>query len=342
MRVRTSPAARRNGLIRALAAVLLLATPVCVAGGQRATHAAGEIGVTHPRTGAPAGKPRPGKARRPAANGQNYRPRPAIWKIADADTTIYLFGTIHVLPPGFRWRSAGLERVIAQSDTLLLESLETDPTKGDLLLGAPTRGAPKLAPLVDRVSPERRQLLIAFQRTLPVEAAQLMDGMPTWVAAMAIDLVRDLRSGEELAPGADDWLEAHFRAAGKRVEAIEDPSKVVKEVNAIPEAEQRRMLDTALLAEPRTLAQLRQPAHAWAKGDMGPQSAVLVGFGVDGSPALQVPLITRRNAQWAARLAKRLRRPGTVLFAAGAGHFVGKDSVIELLEKHGLKVTRVE
>lgn len=26
-------------------------------------------------------------------------PRPALWKIADADTTLYFFGTIHLLPP---------------------------------------------------------------------------------------------------------------------------------------------------------------------------------------------------------------------------------------------------
>jgi hypothetical protein len=36
--------------------------------------------------------------------------RPALWKVADADTTIWLFGTIHIMPrggePGWpdRWR----------------------------------------------------------------------------------------------------------------------------------------------------------------------------------------------------------------------------------------------
>ena len=26
--------------------------------------------------------------------------KPALWKVSDADTTIYLFGTIHLLKPG--------------------------------------------------------------------------------------------------------------------------------------------------------------------------------------------------------------------------------------------------
>ncbi|MEQ1726686.1 MAG: TraB/GumN family protein, partial [Sphingopyxis sp.] len=28
---------------------------------------------------------------------------PALWVVRDADTTIYLFGTIHVLRPGLSW-----------------------------------------------------------------------------------------------------------------------------------------------------------------------------------------------------------------------------------------------
>ena len=32
-------------------------------------------------------------------------PRPAIWLLADEDTRIYLFGTVHVLHPDLRWRS---------------------------------------------------------------------------------------------------------------------------------------------------------------------------------------------------------------------------------------------
>ena len=28
---------------------------------------------------------------------------PALWVVRDADTTVYLFGTIHVLKPGLSW-----------------------------------------------------------------------------------------------------------------------------------------------------------------------------------------------------------------------------------------------
>ena len=38
----------------------------------------------------------------PADLIQDYEPAPAMWRLADADTTIYLLGTIHLLPEGFR------------------------------------------------------------------------------------------------------------------------------------------------------------------------------------------------------------------------------------------------
>lgn len=49
--------------------------------------------------------------------------RPALWKVADADTTIYLFGTIHLLPEGLEWRTPALNQAIARSDSLVMEAV---------------------------------------------------------------------------------------------------------------------------------------------------------------------------------------------------------------------------
>jgi hypothetical protein len=49
-----------------------------------------------------------------------------------------------------------------------------------------------------------------------------------------------------------------------------------------------------------------------------------------------------RNRAWADWLERRLDQPGTVLFAVGAGHLAGRDSVQELLERRGLAARRVQ
>ena len=47
--------------------------------------------------------------------------RPALWRVADADTTIWLLGTIHALPPGVAWETPKVTAAITQADTLVQE-----------------------------------------------------------------------------------------------------------------------------------------------------------------------------------------------------------------------------
>ncbi len=98
---------------------------------------------------------------------------------------------------------------------------------------------------------------------------------------------------------------------------------------AIPEADQRLMLDQALDAPDRNPEELRAPVHAWARGETPSQPA---------SDALTAAT----NRIWADNLVLRLRQPGTALFAAGAGHFAGPGSVIDPSAPARITVKRVE
>jgi uncharacterized protein YbaP (TraB family) len=275
---------------------------------------------------------------------QTYQPHPAIWKIGDRDTTVYLFGTVHSLPPGFRWRNPALEGVIVRADTLLLESIESPDDKVTFLEGMGSDTVSNMPPLLDRVSHRYRGKLAALQAMLPPDAVKSMDTMPTWIAAMGVGFIRDLMVGDMPSQGADDWLEQHFRATGRPVEAIEDSKAVVTNINAVPESDQRLMLEAALASPDRTRVQMDGPAHAWAQGDVGPNSPLIITpESLDPSSKMADPLLTQRNNAWVdALLGKIFKRPGVVLFAAGAGHFVGPGSVIDLLQRRGVRVERVQ
>ena len=279
------------------------------------------------------------------AASQRYQPRPAIWRIQDADTTIYLFGTVHSLPPGFKWRNPGLEAIVVRADTLLLESTDEEGDDVTFLEGMPRSadGAP-LPPLIERASPQHRPRLKELLALLPADTVRGLDRMPTWIAAMGIGYLRDMLIGDMPSQGADDWLEKHFRATGRPVESIENSKAVVSNINAIPEPAQRAMLDAALAAPDRTHAELDAPAHAWAQGNVGYDSPLRIFADVrDPSAALADPLLVQRNGAWVDSLSALMaRRPGVILFAAGVGHFVGPGSVIDLLQKRGVRVERVQ
>ena len=54
---------------------------------------------------------------------------PALWVVKDKDTTIYLFGTIHVLKPGLSWFDEAVKTAFNKSDTLVLELVMPPPAE---------------------------------------------------------------------------------------------------------------------------------------------------------------------------------------------------------------------
>ena len=53
--------------------------------------------------------------------------KPALWVVKDADTTIYLFGTVHLMPNDASWHYPALDQAMADSQTLYVEVTDDDP-----------------------------------------------------------------------------------------------------------------------------------------------------------------------------------------------------------------------
>ncbi|MEI9849554.1 MAG: TraB/GumN family protein [Sphingomonas sp.] len=272
---------------------------------------------------------------------QPYVPEPAIWKISDADTSIFIFGTVHSLPPGFRWRNPRLEGIIVRADLLLLESVETEEERA--AAQARMAAAGPQPPLLDRVSHRHPRPA----RDAPGDAAGR--DQPGARRDADVDRGDQHRHGARHArrrhpqPGADAWLEQHFRSVGKPVQGIEDNSQVMASIGAIPERAQRMMLEGALDAPSRTHEEMDATAHAWARGLVGTDSPLVI-MPAEGDPTAVMadPLLVKRNNAWVDDLIRRLGPPGDDIVRGGRGAFRRAGSVLELLGKRGVRVERVQ
>lgn len=267
-------------------------------------------------------------------------PRPALWKLSDRDTTIYLFGTIHLLPDGLEWRTPAIERAIAETDTLVLET----EIGSDVMAAAQTLMrlgvSPGLPPIADRVPAERRDEL----RTMVAAAGvpeRALDRMETWAAALTLLTANFKQAGLSAEAGVERGLDAAYRSAGKRIEGLETPEQQFGYFDALSEEAQRRFLLGMLDDPARAQAEFKAMLDAWRRGDT---DAIARTFDSETalSPELREVLMTRRNAAWADWLAKRLEKPGTVMVAVGAGHLAGNDSVQRMLRARGLRARRVQ
>ena len=248
---------------------------------------------------------------------------PPMWKVSDGDTTVWLLGSMHLLPPGTDWRDAAVDRAIGDADTLVLESDPDATSDFDALAKAPG-----LPPLAERVSPDRREALDkAIART--GQPADAFDGYKDWAAAVMLDTGDAIDAGATAKDGVDATLWDAFR--GKTRVALEAPGAQVRALDILPPQLQSRMLDEALDG-PRYESVL----DAWSRGDLVALDQA------SASKELRPFLVTAANRRWADWIAARMGQKGKLLVAVGAGHLVGQDSIADLLAAKGLKVERVQ
>ena len=266
---------------------------------------------------------------------------PALWSVSDADTTIYLFGTIHLLPEKYDWQSPKLEKAVAGSQELVVETIVDEKNPMQLVGLLMNLGISNdLPPIAQRVPPSKRaQLEAAIKKSGAPRA--VFDRMETWAAAFMLlgNQFRDLGlKGDE---GVETVLRSDFSSQNKPIDQLETNAEQLGFFDTLPEKAQQDLLLGAIQPKGAMQTDFKKMLVAWSKGDV---TAIARAFNHDlqASPDLRDALIRRRNANWAKWIEQRMDKPGSILVAVGAGHLAGRYSVIDLLQRGGYKVTRLQ
>jgi hypothetical protein len=272
--------------------------------------------------------------------GASAAPKPAMWKVADEDTTVYLFGTFHLLPEGQKWRTAAMEAALAEADELVLEVANVDDANAAAMGMMKLAMSPGLPPIAERVPENKKAALKAVIAESGVPEAML-DRLETWAAGMSLLGVTFKRLGLDPDLGVEKQIQGPFKGSGKPVRGLETVEQQFGFFDTLSEEAQRAFLLSIVEDSEETRAQFRAMLSAWAAGDV---KGIARTFNDEAqmSPELKAALLSRRNSKWAEWLDERMDRPGTVFVAVGAGHLAGKDSVQKFLAKKGLKAVRVQ
>lgn len=263
---------------------------------------------------------------------------PALWVVRDADTTIYLFGTIHVLKPGLTWFDEAVRQAFDRSQELKLEIVEPDPaTMGALiqrqgmLAGGPT--------LTQRLPAKERPQLARWMGQIGLPAAAY-DRMQPWLAATMLQVQSLQRVGYDPASGPETVLTQAARAAGKPVSGLETVEQQIGFFASLSGPAQVAMLDETLDEMPKLQTSMARMVDQWGRGQTTAIAKEL-NDGITRSPETMRVLLIDRNRRWADWIKARLAQPGSVFVAVGAGHLAGATSVQAELARRGVKVERV-
>jgi|tagenome__1003787_1003787.scaffolds.fasta_scaffold20987621_1 uncharacterized protein YbaP (TraB family) len=278
----------------------------------------------------------------PAAAKPVQTARPALWEVSDPDTTIYLFGTIHLLPENYQWRTAKFDQALAGSQQLVVETIvdNKNPAKLMSALASLAFNTPNLPPLADRVPPTKRAALAAAIKKSGFPA-QALDKMETWAAAITLLGDQFKQMGLKGDEGVETVLRNTFISEGKPIGELESNVEQLGFFDTLPESAQRQLLEGSIEQTTSMTKDFQDMLAAWVRGDV---RAIARSFNRDlsASPELRQALIKRRNANWSRWIEQRMAQPGEIMIAVGAGHLAGADSVIDLLQREGYRVRRVQ
>lgn len=276
----------------------------------------------------------------PQASSRPNAAKPGLWRLSDADTTIYLFGTIHVLPKGYVWRTPAVEAALAASRELMIEVADSGDKDNVRAVFAELATSPGLVPVTERVPAKKRPRLSSMLKTLGRTPAQ-MTPYESWAVSLILvgAMLKDV--GLEPQSGVEEQLTALFTAAKKPISGLETTREQLGFFDRLSENAQRFLLVSMIDGGAKQSQQFDAMVAAWRSGN---DKAISATFDreLKSSPELLSALLSQRNANWTDQLVKRLGASGTVFVAVGAGHLAGKQSLQSMLIARGLQVTRVQ
>jgi uncharacterized protein len=265
--------------------------------------------------------------------------KPALWKISDSDTTIWLFGTIHMLDRDYGWRSGPVADAFNGSDTLILEALALPPAelsaislRHSLLDGPAPLSARLPAPLAKRLGEASSALGLS---------PAIVERFQPWFVAVMLELQRYQQLGLKAEQGVDSQLQDLAREHGKQLLGLESHDAQLAMFSSLSFVTQTKLLEQALDEGDQAEQLVRNLTTSWAMGDLTALERLLEPM-IRAEPELQATLLTNRNRAWAKQLQARLAQPGQLFVAVGAGHLLGKDSVQAFLQQQNISAMRVQ
>jgi uncharacterized protein YbaP (TraB family) len=265
---------------------------------------------------------------------------PALWVAHSGKSTLYLFGTVHLLPHHTDWRSPQLEKALDSSQALYIEI--TDDNQANVQMLAMKYGIDLTTPLSSKVSPgDMIRIKHAAQVVgLPGGEATL-EPMQPWLAALTLTVAPLLKAGMDPNSGVDKQLKAQFEKAGKPVKGLETAEQQIRFFADMKPAMQLKFLHSVLKDFKNADKELKQIIGYWQAGNVKALARTADLKMRKQSPSLYKRLIVERNHRWGDKLSKVMATPGTYFVAVGAAHLAGPDSVQTQLAAHDIKVERV-
>jgi len=268
---------------------------------------------------------------------------PAMWVIKDADSTLYLFGTMHLGREDVVTTSKTVTDALAASQELWVE---VDLPEDQAALQAQLQplilqlGVDPARPLSSKLTPDENKRLAAALTKLGAQPAML-EPMKPWLAGLTLATLQFQAAGYDPNKGAESLLSKVARARKTPISSFETVEQQIRFLAGMTPEEELQSFRESLDQLEQGTELVKAMEAEWASGDAEGLWRLVGEEMKREQPAAYKALLVDRNRAWADRIAEELKESGTDFVAVGALHLVGHDSVQAILAEKGVRAVRV-
>ncbi len=260
-----------------------------------------------------------------------------VWSVESGRNTVYLLGSIHVLRPDSYPLPPAIENIYNCCITIVFETDfegENDPAKQSSII---QRGLyPAGQTLSENISRQTYKLLQDRFKASGLSSSKFEKFRP-WIVAQTVAGMEFIRLGLDPNLGVDRYFFKKAQQDGKRMLFLESNEFQINLIADMSSEQQEAFLE-GVLKEIDIIQEMSSDMfQAWKTGDVDKLASILQMSHAEHADIYD-RFFTQRNRRWVPEIEKLMKQRGDILIIVGAGHLVGKDSVIDLLKEKGYKV----
>ena len=271
-------------------------------------------------------------------------PVPMLWKVSDADNSLYLLGSFHMLKATDYPVAASVDAAFNDASHVVFELSPqevNDPALGSKLAALGVLAGGKT--LQQSVSAKTWRKLQAFSAKNKVDLANFQNLKP-WFVGLMLAVMGMQNNGFDPALGLDLQLMQRAVKEGKATQGLETGDMQLALFNNLPPKEQDQFLEEALDSGGRLKTEMQALHTAWRNAD---EKKLYQDVGLKmrrDYPELYESINRGRNKAWLPKLEALLKanQKDNVLVVVGALHLLGDDGVVKMLAAKGYKVERIK
>ncbi|CAN5388884.1 TraB/GumN family protein [soil metagenome] len=252
---------------------------------------------------------------------------------------LYLAGSIHLLRKSDYPLAPAYEAAYEASERVVFEILqgEKDAAAQTAMLAAGTY--PEGETIDKHIGAPTYRQLQAHLGKLGIPKGG-MDRFRPWMVALTIAVMEYMKMGAQPELGLDLHFEKRAKADDKERRGLETMEFQIGLFTSLSDEEQLEMLQKTLAEVDKMEEMVGGLLAAWKAGDTEKIEATLFAEAQKYEEIMD-ELIYSRNKAWIGPIKEMLADGKPTMVVVGAGHLVGKGSVVDLLQQEGYSVEQM-